>query len=69
MSEERVQAVARKADEPAEPIDYQQMTAAHWNLAGSLVCYVKSEDKHLTREQFLRLVVGRIQDDLAAGTF
>lgn len=38
-------------------------------LALSLVPYVSGDDAELTREQFLRMVMTRIADDLHYGTF
>lgn len=38
-------------------------------LAISLAVYVSGDDADLSREQFLRTVISRIEDDLAHGTF
>ena len=37
-------------------------------LAASLVPYVSDDDVELTREQFLRTVISRIEDDLKHGS-
>jgi hypothetical protein len=60
------QQVHRAAWEPAE---HKMDKGARFALAASLSCYALPEDIVLTREQFLRTVVSRIEDDLRDNTY
>jgi hypothetical protein len=48
---------------------FASYSGVQYGLAASLVPYVSDDDKPLTREQFLRVIVMRIEDDLKYKTF
>lgn len=50
-------------------ISVASYTDMQYGLATSLVPYVSGDDVELTREQFLRAVIARIESDLACNTW